>query len=134
MTDSNRVQKARELANELVYSVAKWRGRSPEFMQTIVNRWTEKLAAFADKEVAEERRWIAVDERLPEIGSRVLTWGDWGPRLVTYTENSEQHRTIIRRDGQWWDDGKHITHWRTIEPPTAAIRQRGSKSGGSDDE
>jgi len=41
------IQRARELAKELVYSVSKWRGMSPRFMTAMVSKWAEKIASYA---------------------------------------------------------------------------------------
>jgi len=68
-----------------------------------------------------EQQWVSVDERLPEIGSTVLTWKPsseiWW--ICCYSDEAHFHRTSIRRDGQWWDKGREITHWMPLPaPPT----------------
>jgi hypothetical protein len=63
-------------------------------------------------------KWISVEEKLPQIGTCVLTWKPRGHDLVTYSVESDRHREFIRKDGQWWDSGSRITHWMPLpEPP-----------------
>lgn len=38
-------EQAREVATKLVYSVSKWAGRSPEFMQMMVAKWEDRISA-----------------------------------------------------------------------------------------
>ena len=92
----------------------------------------------------EERGWIAVEERVPELDIIVLAFKPerWERPydFVKYTQRSEDHRKYMiwaigpgnksgcPSDGQWWDDGYQITHWRPRpEPPVAsAIRGKGT--------
>jgi hypothetical protein len=41
----------RTLAKELVYSIYDWRGRSAEYMTIMVNRWEEKIKAYAHSRI-----------------------------------------------------------------------------------
>jgi hypothetical protein len=72
----------------------------------------------------EAMNWISVEVRLPDIGSAVLAFGSefWQTpyRILKYTKDSERHRTLIRRDGQWWDSGHRITHWMPLPDPPVA--------------
>lgn len=62
--------------------------------------------------------WIKCSERLPKVGMSVVVWRPGiGLDIVEYSEKSRQHLTVIRRDGQWWDDGRRITHWMPLPDP-----------------
>ena len=66
--------------------------------------------------------WISVEERLPEIGQEVLAWGARrGHIIVEYSKSSHIHRTLIRIDGQWWNNGERIAYWMPLpDPPEPA--------------
>jgi hypothetical protein len=70
-------------------------------------------------------QWVSVEEKLPELDTLVLVWRPtyWRQHfdLVVYSRESEQHRTLIRRDGQWWDSGHRITHWQPLPAPPRGV-------------
>jgi len=59
----------------------------------------------------EEREWISVEDRLPELGSRVFM-----PTLVYRKENLYPTTRLYVGKGQW-NSNATITHWMPIPDP-----------------
>jgi hypothetical protein len=111
---SDEMERARAAAQEIAMG---WlRGDDPDFVEYLAG----KLTAYA----REREQWVSVTERLPEIGTMVLACkpGRWQQpyELVTYDEKAHEHRTRTRDDGQWWNDGRQITHWKPLSAPPEA--------------
>lgn len=73
-------------------------------------RWEEKLAA-ANAEIAslrEERRWIPVEERLPQPGDTVLMLMDGKDPVSGWYENGHFHNAY---------DEPNVTHWQPLPAP-----------------
>jgi hypothetical protein len=72
----------------------------------VANAWLLETAQRLE-ELVEDRRWVPVGERLPEIGEWVDVAGKWGTDIAWYT-------------GFGWQDprsfGIEVTHWRKRTP------------------
>lgn len=84
----------------------------------------KQIAAVIAPLLPEGDGWIPCAERMPEIGAMVIVWAcrneDAGKvSILEYTKESEEHQRIIRHDGQWWNNGTRITHWRPLPPAPA---------------
>jgi len=59
--------------------------------------------------------WISVEDRLPEDGSMVLTYGWWEyPDSMRYVGETE---TWYDQEGNWPDGSSPVTHWQPLPPP-----------------
>ena len=63
--------------------------------------------------------WTKFEDSRPDLGARVIAWmesqyGSGCVGIVTYDHKAEEHIRIIRRDGQWWNNGRRITHWMPL--------------------
>ena len=65
----------------------------------------KKLRAEIER-LRDERRWIPVEERLPEEGVHVLI----------AQKNGYQNVDLRRRDTKQWSTGAKITHWMPLPP------------------
>lgn len=87
------------------------------------NKQLREAAALVAKESSEllERRWIPVDERLPELETPVLVLDRRRNQMVrTLRKLSSDKEPVFRPDGL--APGKHITHWMPLpEPPEKAL-------------
>lgn len=83
------------------------------------NEQLREAAALVAKESVEllERRWIPVEERLPELETPVLVLDRRRNQMVrTLRKLSSDKEPVFRPDGL--APGKHITHWMPLpEPP-----------------
>ena len=80
------------------------------------DNWLADMVELACDEIArlrEERRWVPVGERLPEMLQNVLVCSSRGI-----------HFASLDSRGQWLDEdenpGKKITHWQPLPPGTEA--------------
>ena len=62
--------------------------------------------------------WISVDTQLPATNSDVLAYkeGD-GCCILCFSEPTLDHMRYTRRDGQWWNSGRRVTHWMPLPDP-----------------
>ena len=73
------------------------------------------------EELVEERRWVPVGERLPEIGADVLAMGGEGEfqaRLVSWGESHRWEPLWLDVHGCGCCGGgrPNVTHWRPLPP------------------
>ena len=83
------------------------------------NEQLREAAALMAKESAEmlERRWIPVEERLPELETAVLVLDRRRNQMVrTLRKLVSDKEPVFRPDGL--APGKHITHWMPLPEPS----------------
>lgn len=84
------------------------------------NKQLREAAALVAKESAEllERRWIPVEERLPEYGVRVLATdmyeGDDYTGIWTREEYEDEADGCWYDDHGWWHASDDVTHWMPL--------------------
>ena len=79
------------------------------------------LAWRAAKNHAEQSTWISVEDRLPEIGARVLLCGRYENQVIIAYCATGYFDGITYREhwGADINDVAEVTHWQTLpEPPT----------------
>lgn len=76
-----------------------------------IMRQAADLIERLEKEKA-DAQWIPTKERLPDVGTKVLTLSKWGhisdQTLRTYMDDKPYFAPI------GWDPGKDVTHWMPL--------------------
>lgn len=85
-----------------------------------LNNWDLGFQAAIDV-VKQHSDWISVDERLPELGERVLTFTASGIETL-YRSQYDSDLFIWERDccQDYWTD-EEVTHWQPLPQPPSEV-------------
>ena len=79
-------------------------GLTPEEIEDMATDWVVL------KQLAEERKWISVNDRLPNVGEVVLAFG-------TRSAATGQFQGVTTAPSNWWWKGhtiKRVSHWMPL--------------------